>query len=409
MVALRQCTKRSPRWATKVTTRARKKSQAALKAGTDKTTPAKPSTDKLCLPDVACLNSSGIARNGVIRLGVCTMDRKAQSQPMKELLAQVCVSDLFQVIIFGDTNLLDRPVEDWPICDVLIVFHTHQFPLHKAREYCALRKPVLINDVNWQEAILDRRVVYDTLRDHGVAVPEHIVADYSSPDVSIVEDDAYVEINGQRLEKPFVEKPVDAENHEISIYHRDGSVTQLFRKQLVDGIQRNSRHVEHGKIRRQGCFIYQKFVVTEGVDIKAYSVGPDYAHCESRKAPVVDGVVEVGSQGEEVRRKVDPTPEERKLIAKTVKAFRQNVCGIDILRTPTRSYVIDVNGWSFVKRNPQYTSEAATILRQWCIQAMMARRPTFRPLRLKINPEATHELVVSSHAPDPISSRKPKK
>jgi len=208
---------------------------------------------------------------------------------------------------------------------------------------------------------LNREVVYKTLREHGVRVPEYIVVDYSE-DVHIDEERTQLKINGRVLEKPFVEKPLDAENHEIFIYHRDGSVTELFRKCVVDGVPRNARIRSEGQIRRQGRFLYQTFIDTGGVDIKAYSVGTEYVHCESRKAPVVDGTVDLGEDGQERRVSLQPTMDERDLVRRTVKAFGQNVCGIDILRTELKSYVIDVNGWSFVKRNPKYTREAGRIL-----------------------------------------------
>uniref|UniRef100_A0A7C8YVN8 Uncharacterized protein n=1 Tax=Opuntia streptacantha TaxID=393608 RepID=A0A7C8YVN8_OPUST len=97
-----------------------------------------------------------------------------------------------------------------------------------------------------------------------------------------------------RFCKPFVEKPIDGDDHSIMIYYPSstrGGMKELFRK--------------------------------------VYTVGPDYAHAEARKSPVVNGVVMRNTDGKEV-------------------------CGFDLLRCGGRSYVCDVNGWSFVKNSHQY-------------------------------------------------------
>lgn len=47
-------------------------------------------------------------------------------------------------------NLLQSPVEEWPICDCLISFHSKGFPLDKAIQYEKLRKPYVINNLHMQ-------------------------------------------------------------------------------------------------------------------------------------------------------------------------------------------------------------------------------------------------------------------
>ena len=97
-----------------------------------------------------------------IRLGICAMDKKARSKPMAEILSRLDET-LFHVIFFGDDMILNKPIEEWPQCEALIAFYSKGYPLHKAKEYAELRNPLILNDLEMQEVLKDRRKVYDLL------------------------------------------------------------------------------------------------------------------------------------------------------------------------------------------------------------------------------------------------------
>lgn len=42
--------------------------------------------------------------------------------------------------------ILNEEVDTWPLCDVLLSWHSEGFPLRKAQAYVELRRPFLIND-----------------------------------------------------------------------------------------------------------------------------------------------------------------------------------------------------------------------------------------------------------------------
>jgi inositol hexakisphosphate/diphosphoinositol-pentakisphosphate kinase len=87
-------------------------------------------------------------------------------------------------------------------------------------------------------------------------------------------------------------------------------------------------------------------------------------YAEARKSPTLDGVVERDELGKEKRFPIILTPEEKFIAKKIVHEFGQEVCGFDLLRAYGKSYVCDVNGWSFVKGNPKYWTDCAKILQK---------------------------------------------
>ncbi|CAG2231618.1 PPIP5K [Mytilus edulis] len=262
------------------------------------------------------------------------------------------------------------------------------FPLDKAIAYTNLRKPFVINDLESQYTLLDRREVYKTLIKHGIPHPRYSVLNrdkgplstsckflklqsrYSvlnrdkrplSTSYTITDNEDAIEIENQVFHKPFVEKPVSAEDHNVYIYFpaaAGGGSQRLFRKIG----SRSSIYSNCSYLRNKGSYIYEEFMPTDGTDVKVYTVGPDYAHAEARKSPALDGKVERDKSGKEIRYPVILSAKDKLLARKVCLAFKQNVCGFDLLRANGQSYVCDVNGFSFVKNSTKYYDDCAKIL-----------------------------------------------
>ncbi|XP_076003135.1 inositol hexakisphosphate and diphosphoinositol-pentakisphosphate kinase 2 isoform X6 [Genypterus blacodes] len=299
-----------------------------------------------------------------IVVGICCMMKKSKSKPMTQILERLCRFEYITVVIFPEDAILNEPVDKWPLCDCLISFHSKGFPLDKAVSYANLRNPLLINDLNMQYFIQDRREVYRILQEEGIDLPRYAVLnrDPDKPDeCNLVEGEDHVEVNGEIFQKPFVEKPVCAEDHNVYIYYptsAGGGSQRLFRKIG----SRSSVYSPESSVRKTGSYIYEEFMPTDGTDVKVYTVGPDYAHAEARKSPALDGKVERDSEGKEVRYPVMLSAMEKLVARKVCLAFKQTVCGFDLLRANGHSYVCDVNGFSFVKNSMKYYDDCAKIL-----------------------------------------------
>ncbi|XP_049954851.1 inositol hexakisphosphate and diphosphoinositol-pentakisphosphate kinase 2 isoform X3 [Schistocerca serialis cubense] len=297
-------------------------------------------------------------------VGVCAMAKKSQSKPMKEILTRLEEFEFIKIVIIPEEIILKTSVELWPKCDCLISFHSKGFPLDKAIQYANLVKPFIINNLHMQYDIQDRRKVYSILEKEGIEIPRYAVLDRDSPDPKhheLVESEDHVEVNGIIFNKPFVEKPVSAEDHNIYIYYptsAGGGSQRLFRKIG----SRSSVYSAESRVRKTGSYIYEDFMPTDGTDVKVYTVGPDYAHAEARKSPALDGKVERDSEGKEIRYPVILSNAEKLISRKVCLAFKQTVCGFDLLRANGKSFVCDVNGFSFVKNSNKYYDDCAKIL-----------------------------------------------
>ena len=296
---------------------------------------------------------------------------------MKALIRRLEASGVFDINIFGDDTILNKPIEEWPKVECLIGFYSNGFPLEKAIEYVRLVKPIEINRLDKQPLLRNRLLMYETLRAYEIPCPDFMFIDHENMGSHHVleETDDFIIYDGRKLTKPFVEKPIDGDDHNIWIYYPlsvGGGCKKLIRK--TD--DKSSEFDPYcNKIRRNGQYLYEPFLPTQGLDLKLYMVFSNYSHAEARKAPTVDGRVMRSKDGKEIRYPIALSEFEKVLGALVVKAFGQNFCGFDVLRTKGGSVVCDVNGWSFVKGNQRYYDDAALLLQRYFLDKMSVKFP----------------------------------
>lgn len=138
----------------------------------------------------------------------------------------------------------------------MISFFSTDFPLDKAVDYVKLRNPFCINDLIPQALLWDRRLVgaildhldvptpkrLEVSRDGGPKIEKELLewvkqrtgltlgGFHVTPEVVMREDGDAIIVDGKVMEKPFVEKPVSGEDHNVYIYFRGGGGRRLFRK-----------------------------------------------------------------------------------------------------------------------------------------------------------------------------------
>ncbi|KAJ5074575.1 inositol hexakisphosphate and diphosphoinositol-pentakisphosphate kinase [Anaeramoeba ignava] len=311
-----------------------------------------------------------------ILIGLCAMQRKIRSKPMQKILTEIKKNGNFKFIEFEEDLIKNKPIEEWPVCHGIIAFFSEGFPIEKVNDYIKKTGAWSPNDMSFQRTIMSRDQIYDILKPIGVRTPKHLVLDTKKNSDKIIETEDYFEFEGTKFEKPFVEKPLDAEDHHVHIYlptSQGGGSIKLFRKREVSK-DRVSETSTDSKIRRTGVFVYEEFIDSKtGCDIKIYAVGKNYAYSEVRNSPFRAQKIELDEYGREIRDKFELTEEERMFASKIVEHLHQNVCGFDVLRDANgKSFVIDINGWSFVKSEigEEYFAncgkELATLFKENC-------------------------------------------
>ena len=128
--------------------------------------------------------------------------------------------------------------------------------------------PVFLN----QSLFSCRPTMYSLLATAGIETPRHaiLLRDENTGEpinTRFVETDDSVQVGDIVFHKPFVEKPVNAEDHNVYIYFPSsagGGSQRLFRKVG----NRSSVYSAESSVRKEGSYIYEDFVVTDGTDVK---------------------------------------------------------------------------------------------------------------------------------------------
>ena len=81
---------------------------------------------------------------------------QVSASPMRNILRRLQFQNYISIAHFSDDVILNKPIEEWPLCDCLIAFYSKGFPLDKAIAYVNLRHPFVINDLEMQYSLMDR-------------------------------------------------------------------------------------------------------------------------------------------------------------------------------------------------------------------------------------------------------------
>jgi len=186
--------------------------------------------------------------------------------------------------------------------------------------------------------------------------------------VELLDNGDVLSVNGVLLRKPFVEKPVNENEHDIIIYYpgiTGGGARKLFRTWGSKPSEFIPDLVTPRAITKpKRSYIYEQLIeVDNGEDVKVYAIGPTCSYANTRKSRVIGGRVRRNIYGKEIRYMTALSGEEEETVKKVSTSFGQLVCGLNLLRSNGKSYVNGVKGWTMAEDDDEYLDTCALILR----------------------------------------------
>ena len=267
---------------------------------------------------------------GNLVLGILGVDASINFDPVKEVINALVPYNITGVKLIWEL-LCNEQVSNWPRCDVLLLLSHADIVLDKVKSYIDLVKCTELNAVHGLELLRDRASMYRQCEKFGIPIPDWVECNRDGPPsthATFIEELDRVIINGKAIEKPFVEKPRLSDDHSVYIYFPQsagGGRVRLYRRE---------RHFENtSAVRKEGSFVYQRFVASEGFETKLYAIGTEYVHAEAVPSRVSDRNFQANLPEKNVPVPIHLRPAEKIIPVKVGLAFGLTVFKLHVLRT----------------------------------------------------------------------------
>lgn len=274
-----------------------------------------------------------------------------------------------RVMVRTEEAVFDSAKREETECDALLVIWSVFFQgpiaarLIEITERASKAGALILNDVRRLVQMQDRRWLAQKLKERGLPTPACVDCSRDGGCRPLVEEfDDHISVDGHRINKPVIEKPVDRRDREIYVYFpkSSGGGRSLISTRESGDEDYVCRFEEGGKIRREGSFVYQEYLQSEGFVVQVVCAGGlSYGNA------LLSGVVTQLSTGPSaardsyVNRMSAPCAvwlrqEEKLIAAKLNVILHQTLYGLTFVRSQTASgnaisYIVDV--WSGIPRS----------------------------------------------------------